>query len=146
MILSTCWDNAVVASIRAISNLAANAGPIGREKILKASERVGVVNTAEDSDAVQVLSRESDILWRRIRRRVPMVTRLISITVLAASERPAPDSLNGLAREYALAEYLDRNWALGPPELVQEHGPNYSDIRGPWRRVAQPASGKACGS
>jgi predicted ATPase/signal transduction histidine kinase/GAF domain-containing protein len=79
-------------------------------------------NPAEDSGAIQVLSQESDILLRRIRRQGTDGDLSSSITVLAASERPAPNSLNGLTREYELAEYLDPNWALRPLELVQEHG------------------------
>jgi predicted ATPase/signal transduction histidine kinase/GAF domain-containing protein len=78
-------------------------------------------NAAEDSGAAQVLSQESDILLRRIRRQGADGDLSRSFTVLAASERPASNSLNALAREYELAEYLDRNWAIRPLELVQEH-------------------------
>jgi predicted ATPase/signal transduction histidine kinase/GAF domain-containing protein len=78
-------------------------------------------NTAEESGAVQVLSQERDILLRRIRRQGDGDPST-SITVIAASERPLSNSLNGLTHEYELAEYLDPNWALRPIELAQEHG------------------------
>ena len=79
-------------------------------------------NAAEDSGAVQVLSRESDIVLRRIRRQGIDGDSGTSITVLAASERVTPNSLNRLTREYELTEYLDPNWALRPRELEQEQG------------------------
>jgi len=79
-------------------------------------------NATEDSGSVRVLSQAGDILLRRIRRQGVDGDPSISITVLAASERPASNSLTGLTREYELTEYLDRDWALRPLELVQEHG------------------------
>jgi serine/threonine protein kinase len=79
-------------------------------------------NPAEDSGAIQVLSQESDILLRRIRRQGTDGDLSSSITVLVISERTTPNSLNGVAREYEFAEYLDPDWALRPLELVQEHG------------------------
>jgi PAS domain S-box-containing protein len=78
-------------------------------------------NAAEDSGAAQVLSQQNDILLRRIRRHSADGDPSRSFTVLAASERPASNSLNALTREYELSEYLDRNWAIRPLELVQEH-------------------------
>lgn len=68
-----------------------------------------------------MLFQEDGILWRRIRRRGADGSPSTSITVLAVSERSAPDSSSGLAREYELAEHLDGHWALRPLELVQEH-------------------------
>jgi PAS domain S-box-containing protein len=79
-------------------------------------------NAVEDIDAVEVLSQESDILLRRIGRERADDDPNVSITVLAASERPTPNGLNRLAREYELAEYLDYSWALRPLELVRENG------------------------
>jgi hypothetical protein len=66
-------------------------------------------NAAENSGAVQVLSQENDILLRRIRRQGTDGDPNASITVLAASERVPPNSLNRLTREYELTEYLDPN-------------------------------------
>ena len=42
--------------------------------------------------------------------------------MLAASERATPNGLDRLAREYELAEYLDRSWALRPLKLARENG------------------------
>ncbi|MCK1595035.1 ATP-binding sensor histidine kinase [Bradyrhizobium sp. 164] len=78
-------------------------------------------NAAEERGAVEVLSQEGDILLRRITRQITNTDPSTPITVLAASERTAPN-FDGLTREYALAEYLDRNWALRPLELLREHG------------------------
>jgi PAS domain S-box-containing protein len=79
-------------------------------------------NAAENSGAVQVLSQENEILLRRIRRQGTDTDPSTSITVLAASERVTPNSLNRLTREFELKEYLDPDWALRPLELAQEHG------------------------
>jgi serine/threonine protein kinase len=94
---------------------------MGKGCILEAGDTVGF-NEAEDSVADQVLSRDSDTLLRRIRRAGSDAHPDTSITVLAASERRAANGLNGLAREYELAEYLDAGWALRPLELVEERG------------------------
>lgn len=80
------------------------------------------LNAAEESGSVEVLSQEGDTLLRRITRRITATGSSSSITALAASESAASNSFGGLTREYELAEYLDRNWALRPLELVQEHG------------------------
>jgi PAS domain S-box-containing protein len=75
----------------------------------------------EDSDVVQVLtSQGSDILLRRIRRQNADPS--TSVTVLAVSERTSSNAFKRLIREYELAEYLDRTWALHPLELVHENG------------------------
>ncbi|MGY0569855.1 trifunctional serine/threonine-protein kinase/ATP-binding protein/sensor histidine kinase [Bradyrhizobium sp. RDM12] len=75
----------------------------------------------EDSDAVQVLaSQGGEILLRRIRRQNAALS--TSVTVLAVSERASSSGFKRLIREYELAEYLDRAWALYPLELVHENG------------------------
>jgi PAS domain S-box-containing protein len=75
----------------------------------------------EDSDVVRVLaSQGSDLLVRRIPRQ--NADRSTSVTVLAVSERTSSNGLKRLTREYELAEYLDRTWALHPLELVHENG------------------------
>ena len=75
----------------------------------------------EDSDVVRVLALQgSDILLRRIRRQNADPS--TSVTVLAVSERTSSHGLKRLIREYELAEYLDRTWALHPLELVHENG------------------------
>ena len=74
----------------------------------------------EDSDVVQVLaSQGGDILLRRIRRQNADPS--TSVTVLAVSERTSSNGFKRLIREYELAEYLDRTWALHPLELVHEN-------------------------
>jgi PAS domain S-box-containing protein len=79
------------------------------------------VRKIEDSDVVQVLaSQGSDILLRRIRRQNADPS--TSVTVLAVSERTSSNGFKRLIREYELAEYLDRTWALHPLELVHENG------------------------
>ncbi|WP_082077187.1 AAA family ATPase [Bradyrhizobium sp. LTSPM299] len=74
------------------------------------------------NDTVQALSQEGDGLLRRIQLPATDGHPSTSVTVLAASERPTPNGLNRLAREYELTEYLDRSWALQPLELVRENG------------------------
>jgi predicted ATPase/signal transduction histidine kinase len=79
-------------------------------------------NEADANGAVQVLSQEGDVLLRRIQRPGTRDDPNSSITLLVASERQTPNSLNRHIREYELAEYLDHDWAIRPLELVQEHG------------------------
>jgi len=76
----------------------------------------------EEAGAFQILSQEGDILLRRARRRGYDGDSRSSITVLAASQRPASNDSNRLAHEYELAKYLDPSWAIRPLELVQEDG------------------------
>ena len=63
---------------------------------------------------------DSEIFLRRIRRQNADAN--TSATVLAVSERTSSDGFKKLTREYELAEYLDRAWALQPLELVHENG------------------------
>jgi len=44
------------------------------------------------------------------------------LAVFPASEHPTQDSLNRLAHEYALKEYIDGTSACRPLEIVQERG------------------------
>src|SRR5436309_1419723 len=79
-------------------------------------------NEAEDSGPVQVLSHESDILLRRMRRQGSDGNSNSSNTILVACDQVARDGLNRLAHEYELTECLDPGWSLRPLELVQERG------------------------
>ena len=98
-------------------------------------------NAAEASDPVQVLSEEGAVSLRRIVRNGSDGDASGSVTVLVASEPAASNSPNGLAREYALAEYLDRDWALMPLELVQEPGRTVLIFEDPGGELLSPLLG-----
>ena len=71
----------------------------------------------EDSGKVRALpAQHSRILLRRIRRQNANPS--TSATVLSVSERTSSNGFKKLTREYELAKYLDRTWALQPLELV----------------------------
>jgi PAS domain S-box-containing protein len=75
----------------------------------------------EDRGAARVLaSPDSDMVMPRIRRQSGDPG--TSAPVLALPERRSSNALKRLSREYELAEYLDRAWALQPLELVHENG------------------------
>jgi PAS domain S-box-containing protein len=76
----------------------------------------------EERGTFQILSQDGDALLRRTRHHGYNGDSSLSITVLAASRRPASDDLNRLVHEYELAKYLDPSWAIRPLELVQEDG------------------------
>jgi hypothetical protein len=42
--------------------------------------------------------------------------------ILSEAEHPTPESVNRLAHEFELREYLDDTWALRPLELVRDRG------------------------
>ena len=98
-------------------------------------------NAAEASDPVQVLSEEGTVPLRRIVRNGSDGDASGSVTVLVASEPAASNSPNGLAREYALAEYLDRDWALMPLELVQDPGRTVLIFEDPGGELLSPLPG-----
>jgi predicted ATPase len=79
-------------------------------------------NAAEAGDPGLVLSEEGIVSLRRIQRNGNDGNTSAPLTVLAAFEPPVSNGSSGLAHEYGLTEYLDRDWALMPLELVQEPG------------------------
>ncbi|GGI23664.1 hypothetical protein GCM10010987_25530 [Bradyrhizobium guangdongense] len=101
-------------------------------------------NAAEASDPGQEWS-EGVVALRRIRRNASNDATGAPVTVLAACEPPASDGPNGLAHEYGLAEYLDREWALMPLELVQEPDRTCLTFEDPGGELLSPLLGAPMG-
>ena len=75
-----------------------------------------------ENDSLEVLWRDADRAFCRLRRDVADGGRHAFIPIHSGAEHPTLESLNRLTHEYELREYLDRTWALQPVELVRERG------------------------
>ena len=75
-----------------------------------------------EDDSLEVLWRDADRAFCRLRRDVADGGRHAFIPIHSGAEHPTLESLNRLTHEYELREYLDRTWALQPVELVRERG------------------------
>jgi PAS domain S-box-containing protein len=71
---------------------------------------------------LQVLWEDGERVFCRAWRDGPNGDRRALLAVLPAADSPTPDSINRLAREYELKDYLDDAWAIRPLELVREGG------------------------
>ena len=75
-----------------------------------------------ENDSPEVLWREAGRAFCRLRRDDADGGRYAFIPILSDGEHPNLDSVNRLAHECELREYLDGDWALRPVELVRERG------------------------
>jgi Protein kinase domain len=104
--------------VQCVPDFAGNPAKIGPPKSKSEKARF---NAAGDSGEIETLLQDRDIALRRIRREPSVRDQGHMSTMLTASERVVPDRLTGLAFEFSLAELLDRDWALRPLELLEEH-------------------------
>ena len=78
-------------------------------------------NGGEDTP-LDVLWEDGERLYRRIWRDVDDGGRREFLVAQPCAEHPTPGTVNRLAHEYGLKDYLDHAWALRPLELVRERG------------------------
>ena len=75
-----------------------------------------------ENDSLEVLWRDAGRAFCRLWRDDADGGRYAFIPILSDVEHPTLESVNRLAHEFELREYLDGTWALRPLELVRERG------------------------
>ena len=80
------------------------------------------VDTGGEHRPLQPLWDDGDRLYCRTWRSIAEGVRHELIAVLPVAEHPAPTTINRLAHEFALKDYLDGAWAARPLELVHSRG------------------------
>jgi PAS domain S-box-containing protein len=86
---------------------------------MKASALLGA---GWDHHSVEVLWEDADRVFCRLSRTDAASHQHAFIPVVVGAEHPTLDSINRLAHEYELKDYLHSAWALRPLELVRERG------------------------
>ena len=71
-------------------------------------------------DSMEVLWGDSERVFCRLLQKDAEGHRHAFVPILAGADNPTFESINRLAREYELKNYLDGAWALRPVELVRE--------------------------
>jgi PAS domain S-box-containing protein len=75
-----------------------------------------------ENKSLEVLWRDAGRAFCRLAHDDADGGRYAFIPILSEAEHPILESINRLAREFELREYLDGTWALRPLELVRERG------------------------
>ena len=75
-----------------------------------------------ENDSLEVLWRDAGRAFCRLWRDDADGGRYAFIPILSDVEHPTLESVNRLAHEFELREYLDGAWALRPLELVRDRG------------------------
>jgi len=75
-----------------------------------------------ENDSLEVLWRDAGRAFCRLSQDYADGGRYAFIPILSDAEHPAPESVNRLAHEFELREYLDGAWALRPLQLVRDRG------------------------
>jgi PAS domain S-box-containing protein len=75
-----------------------------------------------DNDSPEVLWEDAERAFYRLRRDNAEGDRYAFMPVIAGAEHSTQESIDRLAHEYELKDYLDAAWALRPTELVREPG------------------------
>ena len=75
-----------------------------------------------ENDSLEVLWRDPRRAFCRLWRDDADDGRYALIPILSEIVHPILESVNRLAHEFELREYLDGAWALRPPELVRDRG------------------------
>src|SRR5207249_1828933 len=75
-----------------------------------------------ENDSVEVLWREPGRLFCRLWRNDSQREKHAFIPIVSEAGNPSLESVNRLAHEFELREYLDGTWALRPLELIRERG------------------------
>src|SRR6185437_7490613 len=74
------------------------------------------------NDSMEVLWQDAERVFCRLSRQDAEVLSHGFVPVRGGAEHPTLESINRLAHEYELKDYLDGAWALRPLELVREPG------------------------
>jgi hypothetical protein len=77
---------------------------------------------ASKPQALDILWDDGERLHRRMWRETGDGSRREFLVAQPSAEHPTPDTVNRLAHEYGLKDYLHSPWALRPLELVRERG------------------------
>ena len=80
------------------------------------------MGAAWGNDSLEVLWEDTERAFCKLWRDDAEGHRHAFIAVLSGAEHPTLESINRLAHEYELKDYLDGAWALRPLELVRERG------------------------
>jgi hypothetical protein len=80
------------------------------------------LGAAGDHNSLKVLWEDSERVFCKLWRDDAEGDRHAFTPVLSGAEHPTLESVNRLAHEYELKDYLDGAWALRPVELVRERG------------------------
>jgi len=75
-----------------------------------------------ENDSLEVLWRDAERAFCRMWRENADGSRYAFIPIVSDAEHPTLESVNRLAHEFELREYLDGTWALRPLELVRDRG------------------------
>src|SRR6185503_2647906 len=75
-----------------------------------------------DVGPLDVLWEDGERVYRRMWRDMDDGGRREFLLAQPCTEHPTPATVNRLAHEYGLKDYLDALWALRPLELVRERG------------------------
>ena len=81
-----------------------------------------VSDASSRNDSLQVLWEDTERVFCRLLRKDVGDHRHAFMPRLAGAEHPTLESVNRLAHEYELKDYLDGAWALRPVDLVREPG------------------------
>ena len=80
------------------------------------------LGTGREGDLLEVLWEDAERVFCRLSRHDAEGHRHAFIPIVVGAEHPTLESINRLAHEYDLKDYLDNAWALRPLELVRERG------------------------
>jgi PAS domain S-box-containing protein len=80
------------------------------------------LSSSAQNTPLDVLWENGERLYRRIWRDMDDGGRREFLVAQPCAEHPTPGTVNRLAHEYGLKDYLDHPWALRPLELVRERG------------------------
>ncbi|MEO8004469.1 MAG: AAA family ATPase [Betaproteobacteria bacterium] len=75
-----------------------------------------------ETDSLEVLWEDAERVFCRLSRDAAGGDRYAFLPALSGIEHPGVESINRLAHEYELKDYLDGAWALRPVEFVRERG------------------------
>ena len=81
-----------------------------------------LLGTGRESDLLEVLWEDSERVFCRLSRNDAEGHRHAFMPVVVGAEHPTLESINRLAHEYELRDYLDGAWALRPLEFERERG------------------------
>src|SRR5882757_9574260 len=81
-----------------------------------------LLGTGREGDLLEVLWEDAERVFCKLSRNDAEGYRHAFIPVGVGDEHPTLESINRLAHEYELKDYLDCSWALRPLDFVRERG------------------------
>src|SRR5271168_2910025 len=80
------------------------------------------ISPGEDDKSLEILWQDSERVLCRLSRDGANGDRYAFLPARYVGEHPAPDVIKRLENEYELKDYLERDWAVRPLELLRDHG------------------------